>query len=115
MRPGNVPARRQSLRRDATDAERALWRILRSRGLEGHKFRRQHAAGPYVLDFYCAEARLAVEVDGAQHHTPDGLAADAARTAYLGALGVRVLRVPNTDALTNAEGVAAAILAALRG
>lgn len=105
--------RSRQLRRDQTDAERALWRLLRSRALEGYKFRRQHGAGPYVLDFYCADAHLAVEVDGSQHYTPDGLADDVVRTAYLEALGIRVLRFTNVEALANAEGVVETILRGL--
>ena len=112
-RSGMPPSRRQTLRHTETEAERALWALLRSRQLEGHKFRRQHSAGPYILDFYCAEAHLAVEVDGGQHYTADGLADDAERTAYLEALGIRVLRFTNRDVLTNAEGVVEAILQAL--
>ena len=112
-RNGTPPSRRQTLRRTETDAERALWRLLRSRQLEGHKFRRQHSAGPYILDFYCADASLAIEVDGSQHYTADGLATDAVRTAYLEALGIRVLRFTNVDVLTNAEGVVDALLQAL--
>ena len=112
---GTTPARRRALRRDATDAERALWALLRSRRLDGYKFRRQHAAGPYILDFYCAQARLAVEVDGSQHDTPDGAAGDATRTAYIESLGLRVLRFSNRDVLTNADGVLEALLHALLG
>ena len=112
---GTTPTRRRGLRHDATDAERALWSLLRSRRLDGYKFRRQHSAGPYILDFYCAQARLAVEVDGSQHYTPDGAAGDATRTAYLEALGLRVLRLSNRDVLTNADGVLQTILHALRG
>ncbi|MEI6136315.1 MAG: endonuclease domain-containing protein, partial [Chloroflexota bacterium] len=64
-------------------------------------------------DFYCAEAQLAVEADGSQHYTRDGFAADAVRTAYLEALGIRVLRFTNLDVLTNAEGVVETILRAV--
>ena len=113
LRSGTSPSRRRALRTDATDAERALWALLRSRTLDGHKFRRQHSAGPYILDFYCAQARLTVEVDGSQHYTPDGAADAAARTAYLESLGLRVLRFSNRDVLTNADGVLEAILHAL--
>ena len=112
--PGTTPDQRRDLRRTQTDAERALWRLLRSRSLEGYKFRRQHGAGRYVLDFYCAEAQLAIEADGAQHYTADGVADDAVRTADLEALGIRVLRFTNADALTNADGVVEVILRALR-
>jgi len=73
--------------------------MLRSRGLEGHKFRRQHAAGPYILDFTCAEARLAVEVDGSQHYTPCGLAATAAQGAVIPSLrGIRPSPQPSPTA-----------------
>jgi very-short-patch-repair endonuclease len=112
--PGTTPDQRRDLRRTQTDAERALWRLLRSRSLEGCKFRRQHGAGRYVLDFYCAEAHLAIEADGAQHYTPDGVADDAVRTADLEALGIRVLRFSNAEVLTNADGVVEVILRALR-
>ena len=109
-----MPAERErQLRRASTDAERALWRLLRSRQLEGYKFRRQHAVGSYILDFYCPESRLAVEVDGSQHFTADGLADDAARAAYLRSAGIEVMRLPNSDVLTNAEGTIEALLARL--
>ena len=109
-----MPAdRERQLRRASTDAERALWRLLRSRQLEGYKFRRQHAVGSYILDFYCPESRLAVEVDGSQHFTADGLADDAARAAYLRSAGIEVMRLPNSDVLTNAEGTIEALLARL--
>lgn len=111
--PGTTPDQRRDLRRTQTDAERALWRLLRSRSLEGYKFRRQHGAGRYVLDFYCAEAQLAIEADGSQHYTSDGVEDDAVRTAELAAMGIVVLRFSNTDVLTNAEGVVEAILRSL--
>jgi very-short-patch-repair endonuclease len=62
-------ARRRALRGRATDAERLLWRLLQARQLLGLKFRRQHPVGPYIVDFYCADRRLAVELDGGQHFT----------------------------------------------
>ncbi|WP_448663462.1 endonuclease domain-containing protein [Sphingomonas sp. CJ20] len=98
-----------TLRRTATDAERALWAILRNRGLAGAKFRRQASIEPYVVDFLCIEHQLIVEVDGSQH-TED---VDAARTAFLEAKGYRVIRFWNTDVLENLEGVATTIAAAL--
>lgn len=112
--PGTTPDQRRALRRTQTDAERALWRLLRSRTLDGYKFRRQHGAGRYVLDFYCADAHLAIEADGSQHYTSDGLADDAVRTSELAEMGIVVLRFSNTDVLTNAEGVTEAILRSLR-
>ena len=74
-----------------------------------YKFTRQKSVGPYILDFYCASAQLAVEIDGSQHYEPQGQQQDAARTAYLQAFGIFVLRFSNRDVLLNLEGVAAEI------
>jgi very-short-patch-repair endonuclease len=59
--------RARALRSNLTDAERKLWSALRRRALDGHRFRRQHPLGPYIVDFVCLEQRLIVEVDGGQH------------------------------------------------
>jgi very-short-patch-repair endonuclease len=99
------------LRRDMTDAERHLWRALRGSQLEGAKFRRQHAMGPYVLDFFCEPRRLVIEVDGGQHDAAAG--EDAARTAWLEARGCRVLRFWNNEVLNNLPGVLVTIQTAL--
>jgi very-short-patch-repair endonuclease len=80
-----------------TKQEVKLWVYLRDAQLGGHSFRRQHPAGPYYLDFYCAKAKLAVELDGAQHDTVQARAHDAARTRYLSRQGIRVLRFWNTQ------------------
>ncbi len=96
---------RRHLRGNATDAEAHLWRFLRSRRLEGFKFRRQHPAGPFVLDFFCEERELAVELDGGQHFLPAEMNRDHARTAYLSSLGITVLRFTNTEALAETEAV----------
>ncbi|MEK7751746.1 MAG: endonuclease domain-containing protein, partial [Acidobacteriota bacterium] len=69
--------RRRRLRREATDAESLLWRLLRGRQLAGEKFRRQHQVGPYILDYYCPSQKIAIEADGGQHLTVEGLARDA--------------------------------------
>ena len=70
------------LRKQATDAEKKLWRILRDRRFAAYKFRRQHHLGPYALDFYCSEARYKIELDGGQHGFPEAQARDAKRDAY---------------------------------
>jgi len=98
------------MRREPTDAERKLWSVLRGKRLQGWKFKRQQQLDHYIADFVCFSARLIVEADGSQH--AENLA-DAARTSYLEAQGFRVLRFWNNDILTNPDGVAAAILAAL--
>lgn len=96
---------RRRLRKSATDAERKLWSILRSRRMAGLKFCRQYGIGPYILDFYCPERRLAVEVDGGQHADVPGQQHDAHRDSYLRELGIRVIRFWNNDVLQNIEGV----------
>jgi adenine-specific DNA-methyltransferase len=96
----------RTLRRNATDAEGKLWQLLRGRRLGGIKFRRQATVGCHVVDFLCAEKRLVVELDGGQH-SPER---DAARTARLEALGYRVIRFWNNDALGNTDAVLEAIL-----
>ena len=89
-------------RRQPTRAERLLWRYLRQRHL-GTKFRRQHPLGDFVLDFYCAEEQLAVEVDGPGHLDQAGY--DQWRDAALAALGVRVLRIAEAEVRADPEGV----------
>jgi very-short-patch-repair endonuclease len=106
-----VPLNRaRALRHNMTDAEQALWRILRNRQFARTKFRRQVLIGPYIADFVCYEARLVIEADGGQHADCTD---DAIRDAWFDAQGFRVLRFWNNDVLKNPEGVAAAISVAL--
>jgi very-short-patch-repair endonuclease len=93
-----------------TPAERILWQILRA-GRVGIKFQRQVVLAPYIADFASRSQRLVVEIDGETHVGRE--AYDEARTAALEERGYRVLRFTNEDVMTNAEGVAEAILAAL--
>ena len=104
---------RRGLRRHATLAERRLWQILRDRRLGGLKFRRQHSVGPYVLDFYCHAARLAVEVDGSVHDDPARAEYDARRTRALTADGIRVVQCVNDEVSRQPDVVAASILEAV--
>ena len=97
--------RRRELRRNQTDAEKTLWAKVRNKQFCGLKFFRQYSVGPYILDFYCPEKNLAVELDGGQHNVPDGREYDVERTAYLNALGIEVARFWNNEILTNIEGV----------
>jgi very-short-patch-repair endonuclease len=99
-----------TLRKNATDAEKLLWKRLRSRQIADAKFRRQATVGPYIADFLCTEHRLIVEADGGQH-SPE---ADATRTDWLTSRGYRVLRFWNNDVLGNIDGVLEAILIALQ-
>jgi very-short-patch-repair endonuclease len=80
-----------------TKHEVRLWMHLRDSQLGGFSFRRQHPAGPYYLDFYCAKGKLAVELDGSQHEIPAAAEYDAARTRFLSRNGIRVLRFWNAE------------------
>ncbi|MEX2318760.1 MAG: endonuclease domain-containing protein, partial [Bauldia sp.] len=95
-----------------TDAEFVLWRALSRRQLDRLKFRRQAPIGPYIVDFFCGERRLAIEVDGGQHGRQGERLADARRDGWLAAHGVRVIRFQNDEVLSNLDGVCTAILAA---
>ena len=102
--------RRKNLRNEATPAEVKLWRVLQQSALDGHKFRRQHGVGPYILDFYCPSERLAIELDGDSHFTDEAKEYDNERTAYLNGLNIRVLRFINTDVFDNLDSVCERIL-----
>ncbi len=108
---GSKPARTAAkrLRREMTPPEIALWQVLR-KNEASLRFRRQHPAGPYVLDFYCAPARLAIEIDGEAHSRGDRPARDAARDAWLEGQGIHVLRYPAREVMANLEGVLTHIL-----
>jgi very-short-patch-repair endonuclease len=100
-----VTPRARRLRRDATAAERKLWYFLQRAQLAGLSFRRQHPIGSYIIDFYCAPIRLAVELDGGQHDQDDSRTRDERRSQWLQRKGVTVLRFWNNDVLENTEGV----------
>jgi very-short-patch-repair endonuclease len=102
--------RARRLRSDATDAERALWRRLRSRSLDGHKFVRQEPIGPYTVDFICREARLIIEVDGGQHADNRH---DVIRDQWLADHNYKVLRFWNNEVFGNVAGVLETIATAL--
>jgi very-short-patch-repair endonuclease len=102
----------RSLRRAETDAERILWSKLCNRQMDGWKFKRQVPFGKFVLDFFCFEARLAIEVDGGSHASKCEIASDEVRTAFLSNNGVRVLRVSNEEVRENILGVLEKIYAA---
>jgi very-short-patch-repair endonuclease len=103
-----IVERARKLRREATVPERLLWSVLRARRLAGLKFRRQYPIGPYIVDFYCQDARLVVEVDGMSHE--DKQEQDAQREMYLREQGLRVFRVTNSDVNEDLEAVARAIV-----
>jgi very-short-patch-repair endonuclease len=100
-------------RRRPTDAEARLWSRLRDRRLQGWKFRRQFPVGTFILDFYCPDASLAVELDGGGHALQVSAVYDDARRAWLAKNGIRVLRFWNDQALAQTETVLEQILEAL--
>src|SRR6266513_4263664 len=87
--------RARLLRKKTTDAERILWRHLRNRNFAGYKFRRQHPFDPYILDFYCPAARLAIELDGGGHSYRTNQIRDRTRSEFLARRGITVLRFWN--------------------
>jgi very-short-patch-repair endonuclease len=104
---------RRELRRRSTASEVALWRLLRAHRFAGIKFRRQHPVGSYVLDFYCPQHRLAIELDGGQHFQPAGQASDEHRTRYLASRGIKVLRFGSDLVFSDRGSVLRAIALAL--
>ena len=103
--------RARKLRRSATDAEQTLWELVRDRRLGGHKFRRQVAIGPYIVDFLCRERQLILELDGSQHQ--DQTTYDAKRTAWLNTKGHEVIRLWNNEFLQDPQAAGEYILAKL--
>ncbi len=100
-----------NLRHNLTVAESRLWAVLRSHRIDNVHFRRQHAIGPYVVDFCAPQKKLVIELDGSQHLEQEEY--DAERTAFLESKGYRVLRFWNNDINDNIDGVVITILEAL--
>lgn len=94
----------REMRQPQTPAEATLWRALRNRNLK-YKFRRQHPIKRFIIDFYCAQAKLCIEIDGASHLEPGQQEYDAARTAYLEDLSYKVIRFTNDDVRYNIHAV----------
>ena len=112
-RPELIEVRRQ-LRKAGEAPEAVLWSRIKCRQIKGYKFRRQFSVGPFILDFYCPEAKLCIELDGAGHYTMDGALYDQQRSDYLlKEYGIRTLRYENRDLYYNLEGVVEEIAALL--
>ncbi len=104
----------RKLRKADTWAEQLLWRWLRDRRFSAYKFRRQHPMGPHILDFYCPEAKVNLELDGSQHGHPVHLQADTERDAWLAERGIKVMRFWNARLRREKEVVRDAIWQALQ-
>ena len=99
---------RKQLRNNATSSEALLWKALRGRNAGGYKFRRQQGIGSYILDFYCSELRLCIELDGSSHDHKYEY--DERRTAFLNEQGIKVVRFHNEVVLANVDAVAREIV-----
>ena len=97
--------RARRLRREQTDVEAKLWSRLRNRQLDGWKFKRQVPKRAYIVDFFCADAKLIIELDGGQHTADKAVAYDAERTRYLQACGFRVIRFWNHEVFEDIDAV----------
>jgi len=109
--PPRKKAFARALRREPTEAEIRLWEELRDRRLDGIKFRRQASFDPFTADFFCAKAKLVVEVDGSQHGDSTS---DQRRTVFFNSLGLRVLRFWNDEVLHEMNAVCDTIIAYVR-
>ncbi len=103
--PIDILKNARKLRQNQTDAEQLLWSLLRNRRFANKKFRRQHPVGRYILDFYCHELKLAIELDGGQHNELSAKQYDEDRTRYLNEQGIRVIRFWNNEVLQQTESV----------
>ena len=95
----------RQLRNNPTDAEKKLWGYLRAKQIEGLQFYRQRMISKYIVDFYCPQIRLVIEVDGGQHYIEENQRADKEREAYLRKNGIEIKRYSNIEVLKNIEGV----------
>ncbi len=102
----------REVRKVAAPAELQLWSKLRDGRLDGLSFRRQHPMGKYILDFYCASLKLAVELSGGEHFEPAHLARDKVRIDWFTAKGIETLHIRNADVLENTSGAVETILQA---
>ena len=93
-----------------TNAERLLWSEVRRKQLKGYQFYRQKTIGDYIVDFYCPEVNLIIEVDGGQHYSNEGKQKDRLRDDYMASLGLKVLRFSDIEVSRNLKEVVEKIL-----
>ena len=111
--PPDLLTHARTMRKEQTNVEALLWSILRNRKFGGYKFRRQVPFGGYILDFFCDQCNLAIELDGGGHATPEQAEYDRVRSKALDGAGIKVLRFWNHEALRNIEAVLEAVWNAL--
>jgi very-short-patch-repair endonuclease len=95
----------RKLRKNMTDAEKALWLRIRGRQIKGYQFFRQKPIGSFIVDFYCPKGNLVIELDGGQHYSEEGQAKDRQRDDYLRGEGLRILRFSDKEIFENIAGV----------
>jgi len=100
-----IKRKRQRLRNESPRAEQLLWLNLKGKQLHGFKFRRQYSIGPFIVDFYCPDLRLAIEVDGDSHFEEGAEEYDKRREKYIKRSDIKFLRFTNSDIYKNMEGV----------
>mgnify|MGYP001393593869 CR=1 FL=1 len=105
--------RRQELRNNSTKAEQLLWRQLKGSRFLNLKFRRQQGIGKYIVDFYCPDCKLAIEIDGDSHFNDDSQDYDKIRTDFLYEEGIKVIRFTNTEIYKNMNGVLESLKSAI--
>ena len=101
----DLKEKRKELRSNSTSAEAVLWSMLKGKQIEGKRWRRQFSIGYYILDFYCPEIKLAIELDGNEHYTVIGKFNDERREEYLKSLGITIIRFENKDIWYSTEHV----------
>ena len=106
---------RQSLRNNMPPAERILWKQLKGKQLERYKFRRQHSIDEFILDFYCPQARLAIEIDGDSHYDTGQPKFDVDRSRKIESHGIKIIRFTNPEIYESLDGVLEQILKQLKG
>ena len=105
---------RKELRNNSTSAEAILWMRLKGKQVEGLKFRRQYGVGAYVVDFYCPELRLAIELDGGVHEAAMGCERDEVRARYIEQSNIKIIRFRNEAVFNNLEGFVGEIVETAR-
>ena len=109
----DIKERARHMRKHPTFAEAILWQRLRHKRVNGFRFRRQHPIGRFIVDFYCAESRLVIEVDGASHSQPGQAEYDQDRQCFLEQMGLKLLRFTNEQVTRETDKVVEAIAASL--
>jgi very-short-patch-repair endonuclease len=97
--------RARELRNSMTDSEKRLWYLIRNRQIDGYKFRRQHPVNQFIVDFYCVELKLSIEIDGSIHLNPEQNERDEQRTKIINSLGIIELRFSNEEVNNNSTFV----------